>query len=109
MAAGADANGFAAATCTRVLRWTPQLGDTAADLIFYGRDAQGMTSDLLQFRITVTTSQVLYLSGTVNTFASTHPDFNRQIVSGDTSISLVRTAIGSNGRPVFQPSGKNCV
>lgn len=86
--------------CTRTFRWTPSLGQEDTFVCFTTSDAQGNNAlgnycvDLVRG-----VGQIIYASGIVRDFLSTHPDFARS--GGDTSRAIVEDALGGDGKPVY--------
>jgi fibro-slime domain-containing protein len=101
---GENSLGFSpGAVCTKEFRWTPQLGQRSATLLFFATDFDGADSAVLQVTVALGNSRLLYLSGIVREFGPIDPDFNR--TDGDTGVRIVATQLGANGNPVLSPSG----
>jgi fibro-slime domain-containing protein len=100
-AASYDSTFSAGGTCTRLFRWTPQLGQSTTDMLFYAKNPQGQTSNTVRVTIVVQTSLYIYLSGILRTFAAGTPNFG--VGNGDSPpTQFVSSTIGAGGTPVFQ-------
>lgn len=88
-------------TATYRFDWTAGLGQGGATVCFLATDSGGVSS--LGNACTVLqpfVAEIIYVSGIVRDFASTHSDMNRA-VSSNASPNFVQPLLGADGKPVF--------
>jgi fibro-slime domain-containing protein len=100
---GASSNGytpFGVSTCTRTFRWSPQLGQTATQLVLTATDYNGFSSQALTLTIDIDDGvRYLYLSGIIRDFESSDADF--AVGNGDASATIIDSTLTNDGKPKF--------